>query len=353
MRRFTQTFVLACQSPKKYYVHNDIFRYQDVYNEDEDVRVGDDHDNNESNVTTSTESTGSVIVQQNAVFYQHPPGNVVVSNPAIISYPQALPQGQAQAVAQVNGVMHDEMIKSISTQTTVVPQAIIPNVPATIIATIPIAPAATALPMPIEPVAVIQQEIVPIVAEVVQYEQEIVDDSDKEKDDVIDSSPSAPAASAVPAAPKNWANLVKSSGGAFNATLQPEAPVVAPPTVPFAAITQQQQHQANKEKTIESAHGNGERRPPRMNPVEDRRERRTSSNYNQEGNCQLFLGNLPTRATEEELRGMFAVFGKIVDLRIHNKPQQKNSNNRPVPNYGFITFEDPASAMKLQESTVS
>ena len=29
MRRFMQTFVLVSQSPKKYYVHNDIFRYQD------------------------------------------------------------------------------------------------------------------------------------------------------------------------------------------------------------------------------------------------------------------------------------------------------------------------------------
>ena len=28
LRRFMQTFVLAPQSPKKYYVHNDIFRYQ-------------------------------------------------------------------------------------------------------------------------------------------------------------------------------------------------------------------------------------------------------------------------------------------------------------------------------------
>lgn len=142
---------------------------------------------------------------------------------------------------------------------------------------------------------------------------------------------------------------MKSSGGSFNATLQPETPVT-PQATPFAAITQQQQHQANKEKTIDS-HGNGDRRPPRVN--DDRRERRTSSNYNQEGNCQLFLGNLPQRATEEELRLMFSVFGKIADLRIHNKPQQKNSNNRPVPNYGFITFEDPASAVKLQEATVS
>ena len=32
MRRFMQTFVLAPQSPKKYYVHNDIFRYQDEVN---------------------------------------------------------------------------------------------------------------------------------------------------------------------------------------------------------------------------------------------------------------------------------------------------------------------------------
>lgn len=29
MRRFMQTFVLAHQNPKQYYVHNDIFRYQD------------------------------------------------------------------------------------------------------------------------------------------------------------------------------------------------------------------------------------------------------------------------------------------------------------------------------------
>ncbi|CAG2059528.1 unnamed protein product [Timema podura] len=36
MRRFTQTFVLAAQSPLKYYVHNDIFRYQDMIFSDEE-----------------------------------------------------------------------------------------------------------------------------------------------------------------------------------------------------------------------------------------------------------------------------------------------------------------------------
>lgn len=40
MRRFTQTFVLAVQAPKTYYVHNDIFRYQDViFPEDDEADV--------------------------------------------------------------------------------------------------------------------------------------------------------------------------------------------------------------------------------------------------------------------------------------------------------------------------
>lgn len=41
MRRFMQTFVLAPQSPKKYYVHNDVFRYQDeVFLDEEDEEEG-------------------------------------------------------------------------------------------------------------------------------------------------------------------------------------------------------------------------------------------------------------------------------------------------------------------------
>ena len=49
MRRFMQTFVLAPQSPKKYYVHNDIFRYQD--------EVFDDADNSTSGATNNVTAT--------------------------------------------------------------------------------------------------------------------------------------------------------------------------------------------------------------------------------------------------------------------------------------------------------
>ncbi|KAK6187522.1 hypothetical protein SNE40_005527 [Patella caerulea] len=46
MRRFMQTFVLAPQSPKKYYVHNDIFRYQDevFHDNDSDVDITEECD---------------------------------------------------------------------------------------------------------------------------------------------------------------------------------------------------------------------------------------------------------------------------------------------------------------------
>jgi Ras GTPase-activating protein-binding protein 1 len=60
MRRFMQTFVLAPQTPKKYYVHNDIFRYQD--------EVYHDITDSESEETTSTqqqvEQVGAGVGQQ-------------------------------------------------------------------------------------------------------------------------------------------------------------------------------------------------------------------------------------------------------------------------------------------------
>lgn len=172
-------------------------------------------------------------------------------------------------------------------------------------------------------------------------------ENDTNSEEIMQNSP---APSFVPAAPKNWANLVKGGPGlSFAAAIQPDLPNVPQPQS-FVAITQQQQQQAQQQQKVQSTDNfaNGDRR--RSN---NERERRTSgSNYNsssQDGNCSLFLGNLPTRATEEELRQMFSVFGKITELRIHNK----SSQNRQVPNFGFIKFEDPASALKLQDSTVS
>ncbi len=55
MRRFMQTFVLAPQTPKKFYVHNDIFRYQDeVYQDNSDTESEDQHINETNSLIAKT-----------------------------------------------------------------------------------------------------------------------------------------------------------------------------------------------------------------------------------------------------------------------------------------------------------
>lgn len=68
---------------------------------------------------------------------------------------------------------------------------------------------------------------------------------------------------------------------------------------------------------------------------------------------QLFFGNVPHRATEDELRDIFSKFGRVVDLRIHTKSAQKNPSSRPLPNYGFITFDDQQSVQNCLNAMVS
>jgi hypothetical protein len=188
MRRFTQTFVLACQSPKKYYVHNDIFRYHDVYSEDEETREEHEVVNDvSSGVSQNNDGTATTtMIVQPGVFYSAAPGNVIA--PQLVSaFTVPVQTAQAPPQPQVNGVIHEEMLKNMATQTSQTPQ-IIPA-PAQVIA---IAPAPTALPIPVEPVAVIPAVIpeVAIQAQMIgtvenQYD---ADQSNGEESDTLDNS---------------------------------------------------------------------------------------------------------------------------------------------------------------------
>ena len=60
MRPFVQTFVLAQESPKKYYIHNDIFRYQ-VYDED----LVSETELTEEQVVVDTEATTAIGASSN------------------------------------------------------------------------------------------------------------------------------------------------------------------------------------------------------------------------------------------------------------------------------------------------
>lgn len=114
MRRFTQTFVLAAQSPKKYYVHNDIFRYQDLYSDEEadvESRSENDDEHEPPQQVPPQPQGGQVVVAPSvqqvneqapqvvgAVNEQQPlPSQVVVAGGAAATAAGVLTQ-QAQAV---------------------------------------------------------------------------------------------------------------------------------------------------------------------------------------------------------------------------------------------------------------
>lgn len=72
---------------------------------------------------------------------------------------------------------------------------------------------------------------------------------------------------------------------------------------------------------------------------------------------QLFLGNIPLSAQEEELRALFSQFGAVLDLRILNKtgkgPHGHGQGNRVTPNYGFVIYEDASTVEHVLNQRVS
>uniref|UniRef100_A0A6B2EEE4 Putative ras gtpase-activating protein-binding protein 2 n=1 Tax=Phlebotomus kandelakii TaxID=1109342 RepID=A0A6B2EEE4_9DIPT len=255
MRRFTQTFVLAAENPKKYYVHNDIFRYQDVYSDDE----------------ADADSERSEDAEKEAPVQPQP-----------IYYPLAT---QATIAPVMNGVMHDEI----------------------------------PLPEPMEPIPV------PEVLEVVEKAKVVVEEPPKE----VKEEPQEE----TPRAETTYANLVKSGGG---------------PPLSFAAAPLLPQPARHASPPLPKYENTGyQAMPPR--PVAPRPRERRSSNTNQGAYSdmqQLFLGNIPLQATEEDLRPLFSKYGTVLELRILSKSANavKIVGRAPPPNYGFITFADPEAA---------
>lgn len=71
-------------------------------------------------------------------------------------------------------------------------------------------------------------------------------------------------------------------------------------------------------------------------------------------NQQLFLGNIPHHASEEELKALFARFGNVLDLRILPKSAGKLPPGVRNPlNYGFITYADAESVQNCLAHCVS
>ncbi|KMQ95685.1 ras gtpase-activating protein-binding protein 2 [Lasius niger] len=404
MRRFTQTFVLAVQAPKTYYVHNDIFRYQDLIfpEEDEaDVSGGDGGESGEREVEEIGRSEPEEDEHQSqaqqltaptqAAEQQAQPPLIPAQQPPLQQqqpmYYAAPPQPHVHPVMQqvLNGTVHEEVINQQPPQQQQQP---------------PPPPPAQQHPYITEPTAqsqFVQESELSNGEQQQQQQQQQVESEPQTQTEERNDQPEAEAftASAQEAepehqvsnttvnnsGPKTYANLVKSFPSTTNAT-SPQAPKLSmspPPMTNLRLDDRSPLHPANNVPTSMSVSNNvsavqqqahrvgGNQPPPQQQHPQQQRglrgglvqrdgERRGTRPGQYSDAHQLFLGNLPHNASENDLRQVFERYGRVAELRVHSKSNdrckgpQGGNNTARVPNYGFITFEDQQVVTKVLNS---
>uniref|UniRef100_A0AAT9PXD0 Ras-GTPase-activating protein-binding-like protein n=1 Tax=Platynereis dumerilii TaxID=6359 RepID=A0AAT9PXD0_PLADU len=291
MRRFMQTFVLVPQSPKKYYVHNDIFRYQDeVF-----------HDND-----TDTEIQEEVDSEQDINEIVSPDPPVAAPQPQVSAYYEP-----ASVPPLSNGTVHQEE-----------PMAVEP------------APLVKPVAVPEETIKVEEPQPEPIKEEMIETKEVV------EEEPLMTPQEEEPKSNA----PVSWAAMLagKSAGGPPPVVKQtPPPPQMSKPVdqkpLGMGGDSAPQPQRAPR--------GPRERGPPRdregssrsttVEPEDTRRSRYPDSH-------QVFVGNLPHQMPESELKLFFEQYGKVMELRINKKGSNPN-----VPNYGFVVFDEEKTVEKV------
>lgn len=381
MRRFMQTFVLAPQTPKKYYVHNDIFRYQDevfIDGEAGDEAGSEAEEDLEAPMPPQNFAAPSATVNGSA----HPPEPeptppAAPQTPVAPQVPTPVPTDwgnqNPQTLREVVQVPASGSSASTVTTTPIVAPPLSPTPPTpTVTETVPEAP-----PTPekddqgwgtpgsdgwggsAEPQGTWDEPAVP---------QKETPDPDPPQPD--------PVQQAVSNEPKTFANLFKGTQGFTGAP--PPTSTSQQPSIQSAPPVPQQNQQVNREVNIRATSaasanpvqnqpqsGGGftpralrntqVRGPPRDRPYrpnsEDNSELESLGGEERRraplvpDSQQIFVGNLPHTAGEDELKAEFSRFGKIVDIRI-NTAKGKTGPKGQVPNFGFITFEEESSVTK-------
>lgn len=285
MRRFMQTFVLAPQSPKKYYVHNDIFRYQDeVFHDDSDIE-NQEEDSDVENMATNPNVQESMQDPGVQNFYEPPPSlsngtshlEDHVDSPSQKSAEEDKDEGLEPEPAYEEKEMIDEEV-----------------------------------PVEQEPEA--QEEEPQNTGEPKPFSWAALASKNTPSGQV--SQPST-----MPSPPQQ-----KSSGGPGFRQDQG--------TGPQPQRTQRSRERRERDR-LSASRDDGE--------VDAQSNRRLGGGGGGGGppsrfpdSHQLFVGNLPQNVLESELRVFFEKFGNVVEVRINAK-----SVPGKVPNFGFVVFDSP------------
>lgn len=326
LRRFMQTFVLAPQgdNPFKFYVHNDIFRYQDeVFMDD----TPSEHSENEPEIEDEVIQPPSPTPEQTYTdnFYpasaapptSHTPEQTTSPHPLTNGIDRLTEASPSVDTSSATPVPEPELpVEPEPSPVPEEPQEVIPDTPPS-----PEPPAEETPPPPVEEPEPLQEEL--------------------NLDEVPDVKP-------VSSKPFSWADMASKNTPAARTSFPPATtPKVQPQTFtpPEPAAEPVEPPQPPRQQT--------RREPPRNNFNNDRgdggpdmRHNRRPGGPGQNGpirypdNQQVFVGNLPFEINDTELRSHFSQFGKVIEVRI-------NHSHTSNPSFGFVIFEDPKSVEEV------
>ncbi|XP_064617733.1 LOW QUALITY PROTEIN: ras GTPase-activating protein-binding protein 2-like [Liolophura sinensis] len=286
MRRFMQTFVLAPQYPKKYYVHNDIFRYQDEVFHDTDS----DAETRRMWLKHRRPNTRRRLTQRGTM-------------PAYFENTQPLREAlgihlneKQENLTSGNGTAHlEEVTDSVS-------------------------------PKEEEDVVITKEEEVEV----------------PEAGTVFFSPESKPFSWAAMAS-KNTAGApaVQSTSPGSHAPVPVKAQPVRTEVKPDQGGPTPQPQRVPRPRNRDRERGSIGRNESEGDT--DSQSGRRGSRY--PDSHQLFVGNLPHNISEKELKDYFEKYGRVVELRINTK-----SGGGKVPNFGFVVFNSPDPVQTILSS---
>lgn len=317
MRAFVQTFVLAPESPKKYYVHNDMFRYQDddLVSESETNEGPGESDNlpavdltsaDEGEFPTAHHSEGALPEggKEEEGLYVGAEAELGGGAEQGLPEPTAEPGGGGGGAAwdhyedtagltelQQNGLVGEEGREDEGES----PAQQVP----------------------------LQEYVDPPPAHVTVAEVEAEQDG---------FPPSEPQEVDLPKGTATWASRLTHGGFPAGSTPKPPPTQVPRPrpvsstSVPSQALPQREQ----RPRRMDAPRG-----APPTGKDPSRKATSLVSPRDAPDTFQIFVGGLPTHTTEEELKSVFVPYGNIIEVRVNPK------------NFAFIVFDNPDSVQKI------
>ena len=336
MRKFLQTFVLAPQSSTKYYAKNDIFRYQD------DIFLDDDE-------YSEVEKTPDVGSEKTEI------PSAVKSLKSVEREEKEVREDSIASVAteyyeNTNGSVHEIIGSNVEKLS-------------------------------------INNEVTDEKSTELNSTDNFEDETYLKSEEFADRNSNSPQQQTNEL--KTYANMVSKNPNAnfppfsgitaFTTAVKSETIVSTPFTRPIESSPIPSMTAVNNSVSVSSVAG----KPPANNsggpPKESRGIRRDRQQFNRRNESremtpgrvppndsdddfrdkkqypdenQVFVGNLPQHIVEEDLRNLFARYGKILDVRI-NRQNQKMGSNVKTPNYGFVTFENPDIVQQILKQKVN